>query len=808
VILDPESLAVRWYSQNLERIIGFDSTTNPGFYTQNPLVITHLIRLEFPHSSWIDIARQIEDHERLTVACTSTAPGTNVRLLATVHRGRDGLVIDLEPAGVPVLHNLHRLLETVLSSGSVDTLCQRVADTLQRSTGVDRVAILRTHAGGDHEVVAESCGDDQESSTRTGADWIDVASRFSGAGTRRSTALFDRRAVAVPLIATEQATHRHEPDLSSSALQVDANSAGRWTRDSAVRAAFVVAVHRESQPWGLIVFSHGSPLALHPADRALVETVAIAVGGQIRSLERQQWLDEAIAARARSETERNHTTRWVVEALDHLSEAVISFDLEGRVLSINRRMQELVQTTHGQTLIPGASVHEVDDKDELALLNRWLSDVPSQDLSPIEITRHDDAGLAHHYVCIARPVGLDPITAIVVTVRDVTEERNLQQKERALENRLMQAQQMEGLAVLAGGVAHDFNNLLVSIRCNAELVVSDARGLDEDMREALQDVIAASEVASDLTRQLLAYAGRGRGSVRRLDLVSLIRQLKPLARVASHRMEPLFECDETRVLITADPTQIRQIVLNVLVNAMEAVHPTEGRITVRVRRTHVAGLDRAALHFDAFKREESLAAIEIQDNGCGMDADTMARVLEPFFSTRFTGRGLGLAAVVGAVRVHNGGIAIASAPGEGTTMTIYLPALSAMESSEHLAAVTGSKHVILLGPVEELGDMASALEASVGVQTSILQSIQDVVNSRDALGAALKAAVIHHNSEMGRDLRAAQFLRTQSPDLMIIQLGGEREPVSGVVSVVMEKWSPAAVVRIVQERLNLERRLT
>ena len=72
VILDPESLAVRWYSQNLERIIGFDSTTNPGFYTQNPLAITHLIRLEFPHSSWIDIARQIEDHERLTVACTSS----------------------------------------------------------------------------------------------------------------------------------------------------------------------------------------------------------------------------------------------------------------------------------------------------------------------------------------------------------------------------------------------------------------------------------------------------------------------------------------------------------------------------------------------------------------------------------------------------------------------------------------------------------------------------------------------------------------------------------------------------------------
>lgn len=276
---------------------------------------------------------------------------------------------------------------------------------------------------------------------------------------------------------------------------------------------------------------------------------------------------------------------------------------------------------------------------------------------------------------------------------------------RRLEERLRQAAKLESVGLLAGGVAHDFNNLLTGVLGNATLAF-DTIPQANPARPLLESVIKATERAADLTRQLLAYAGKGRFIVQPVDVSDLIREIAQLIRTSIPRSVQV-EVDLAPDLppVEADATQLQQLVMNLVINGAEAIGERNGSVRITTARQNV---DEAWLRTSDVAGEigpGEYVHIEVQDTGCGMDADTRKRIFDPFFTTKFTGRGLGLAAVLGIVRGHKGAIKVYSAPGRGSTFKIILPAAQAARPAKPAVAETpplGGSGTILVVDDEEV----------------------------------------------------------------------------------------------------------
>jgi PAS domain S-box-containing protein len=256
----------------------------------------------------------------------------------------------------------------------------------------------------------------------------------------------------------------------------------------------------------------------------------------------------------------------------------------------------------------------------------------------------------------------------VATAADVTERRSLELK-------IQHAQKLESLAVLAGGIAHDFNNLLVAILGNVGLALMTVSA-ESPLVPTLEDIQTAATRAADLTRQMLAYSGKGRFLVQVLSVNRIIEEISHLlSSVVSKRATIRFQLDPTIPEVKADATQLRQIVMNLITNASDALEDKEGIITVTTG-TLVADrkyLDTTFLNEDL--RDGEYVYLEVADTGIGMDKSTQERIFDPFFSTKFTGRGLGLAAVLGILREHHGAVKVYSEVGRGTTFRVLLPAV-------------------------------------------------------------------------------------------------------------------------------------
>ncbi len=322
--------------------------------------------------------------------------------------------------------------------------------------------------------------------------------------------------------------------------------------------------------------------------------------------------------------------RWLRALLEAVPGAAAEVDAAGRIVACNRRFAALC----------GAI--------EADLAGKPLSSLALPDSVRLE----------------RRPLP-PPVEGELV----VAEERRLDEER---ERKLREAQRMESLSVLAGGVAHDFNNLLTGIIGYASLArreTTSAAGLDY-----LDRVLQSAQRAAELCAQMLAYSGRGRFVVEPLDLSQAVRDLAaPLQASGSRQATLSLELADGLPPVLADAAQLRQVVLNLVQNASEALGERAGSITVR---TGQAWRDRAALSgacVDDDLPEGEYVFIEAADTGCGMDAETRRRAFEPFFTTKFTGRGLGLAAVLGVVRGHRGAIELTTAPGLGTTMRVWFP---------------------------------------------------------------------------------------------------------------------------------------
>jgi len=260
-------------------------------------------------------------------------------------------------------------------------------------------------------------------------------------------------------------------------------------------------------------------------------------------------------------------------------------------------------------------------------------------------------------------------------VQDLTEIRRAEQERRRLEQQVMQSQKLESLGVLAGGIAHDFNNLLTSVLGNADLALTELAPTNP-ARPYLEDIETVSRRAADLCRQMLAYSGRGRFVVQPISLNELVREMGHLLSVSiSKKVVIKYNFFPDLPSVKADATQLRQVVMNLITNASEAIAEVSGVVTLS---TGVMDCDdeylKGAVDDNEIHPSGQYVYVEVSDTGCGMDTETLNRIFDPFFTTKFTGRGLGLAAVLGIVRGHKGAVRVYSEKGRGTTFKIMLPA--------------------------------------------------------------------------------------------------------------------------------------
>ncbi|MFN8488151.1 MAG: response regulator [Caldilineaceae bacterium] len=384
---------------------------------------------------------------------------------------------------------------------------------------------------------------------------------------------------------------------------------------------------------------------------------------------------------------------------------------------------------------------------------------------------HRKTGMLRDYEGRVFPCGEDEVQVIL---RDVTDEKV--QKER-----WHQAQKLESLGVLAGGIAHDFNNLLTGMLSQSSLAKFKlARGLPA--LEHIEKTVTAAERAADLTRQLLAYAGKGKFQIIALDLNQVLRETVGLLEAAlPNRATLQLQLTEPLPLIEADHGQIQQVAMNLVINAAEALGENGGYVRLITKVEQVTAANHANPYLGAPLPPGDYVALQVADNGVGMDQATMQRIFDPFFSTKAHGHGLGLAATLGIIRTHHGGIQVETQPGVGTKFTVLLPAtpLPAVApggAGQATVSVVADKQLVLVIDDEpSIREAISDILATEGVQVCVAAS-----------GEAGIAAFRQQHHQIGlilldmkmpglSGIETFQALRAIDPSLKVILSSGYHE---------------------------------
>jgi two-component system, cell cycle sensor histidine kinase and response regulator CckA len=272
------------------------------------------------------------------------------------------------------------------------------------------------------------------------------------------------------------------------------------------------------------------------------------------------------------------------------------------------------------------------------------------------------------------PDGNGQTTFIVVEIHDVTDRKRAEDEKLEMQQRLLHGQKLESLGVLAGGIAHDFNNLLSAIVGHLDVAMLSLPS-GSPVRSNLEQSMLAARRAAALTRELLAYAGKGQFLVTQVDLSDLVEQNSHLLRTCIPNTISL-DLGLARDLptIETDAAQLQQVVMNILMNAAEAVGEQPGAVSLTTGAVFCDDAELSKSRVEAKPHAGQFVYVEVSDTGCGMDAETQRCLFDPFFSTKFAGRGLGMSAVLGIVRAHHGAIFVSSAMGRGTTVRVLFPA--------------------------------------------------------------------------------------------------------------------------------------
>ena len=516
------------------------------------------------------------------------------------------------------------------------------------------------------------------------------------------------------------------------------------------------------------------------ASSAAFEELRVAVEElRVAEEELRQQNEDLTVAHANVAEER----RRYQHLFQYAPDAYLLTDLTGIIREANHSAAHLLGVQPrflvGKTLV---SFVAPEDRPRLrSEIGRWQSEPAAKS---IELRLHPRGGKtldASLTLSVARGGPRDKAFGVRWLVRDISahhrlthelrlREETARREAEASEAHAYHVQKLESIGVLAGGIAHDFNNLLHVVLGNADLARLHVPG-ESPAREHLDEVVRATLQAAELTQQLLAYSGRGAVESCQLDLSREVREMATLLRTAISKQATL-EWDLAAELppVTADPTQIRQIVMNLITNASDALG--EGAGTITLRTGGVESPDSAA--------EPPVSVfLEVSDTGCGMDSGTLQRIFDPFFSTKFSGRGLGLAAVMGIVESHQGHVRIRTAPDEGTTFRVVLPAVAgeADVAPRRLSGAgwCGRGTVLVVEDEDGVREVVGRMLERLGFHVITAVDGQDALHVLGEHDGEVTAVLLDLSMPRMGGAETVRLIRQRSPELPVVLMSGYTE---------------------------------
>lgn len=392
--------------------------------------------------------------------------------------------------------------------------------------------------------------------------------------------------------------------------------------------------------------------------------------------------------------------------------------------------------------------------------------------------------------------------------RDVSNEKKEREK-------LEHTQRLESLGVLAGGIAHDFNNLLTAILGNAALARNRLEHTSP-LHTMLDNIEKSSERAAALCKQMLAYSGKGKFIVEPINLTELIEEMVNLLEVSIQKNVVMrLELSQQLLPIEGDVAQMQQVIMNMVINASEAIENKSGIITIY---TGVVDVDKNYLETTYLNNDVQpgrYVTMEISDTGCGMDADTMSHIFDPFFTTKFTGRGLGMSAILGIIRGHHGAIKVYSEKGKGTSFKILLPCLDVVQASvsevndPKILEQKGSGTILIVDDEETIRATASMMLEEIGFDVLTAKDGLEGVEVFEKHQGEIRAVLLDMTMPKMNGEEVFRKIRGIQPDVKVILSSGynqqdatNRFAGKGLAGFIQKPYMPSKLQKILLDILS------
>ncbi|MEM8684276.1 MAG: PAS domain S-box protein [Pseudomonadota bacterium] len=421
---------------------------------------------------------------------------------------------------------------------------------------------------------------------------------------------------------------------------------------------------------------------------------------------------------------------------------------EGRFLQVNDGLRSMLGYTDSEfvELTFMDITHPSDASGNLAMAKSLLSgEITMMTIEKRFVTRDGETLPCLLSTSLIRDETDEPLY-YVSHIRDMSAEKHLERERQRHQLQMQQAQKLESLGVLAGGIAHDFNNLLMGIIGNAQIAMLGLGG-QKKAKEPMDRVIEGSKRAAELCEQLLAYAGRGKFAVKQLDLGELVLEMGRLLDVAATRKTRIdYRLPDKPLSIVGDGTQIRQVVMNLITNAADAVADHGGEITIEASERSLSQQDLSDYQLGNDIQPGDFAILSVSDDGVGMDEATIRRIFDPFFTTKKKGRGLGLAAVLGIIKSHDGAVEVRSEEGRGTRFTIALPLAAIDDACD--GDVTSPQQpmtdatVLFVDDDQSIRDLAKGLLGHAGYEVMLAKDGVDALQRFKDQRAEIDAVIL------------------------------------------------------------------
>ena len=526
-----------------------------------------------------------------------------------------------------------------------------------------------------------------------------------------------------------------------------------------------------------------------------------------------------------SEADKRRTEEQYASIFIHAHVMVMTTDSLGRIQAVNPAAERLLG--RNEQGLMGVDVTSLVDESSRPILKQQLEEaIGSTQTITQRVQLLDATG-----TCVPHEVSCWTTQSIEGARshwiwRDISERLRIEQQKSEMEQRMLSMQKMESLGVLAGGIAHDFNNLLTIIVGNATFLQASSKiGVEE--RQCMCSIQEASSRAAELTQQMLAYAGRGRFDVRVIDVTKMIAEMSSLLVASVSKNLPIdFKLPPRISGVKADATQFKQILMNLVRNASEAMEGQSGVITVQCYEVAELPLNEPACHILNFSNSAMpnsatcFVCLEVIDEGIGIEETVLTSIFDPFFTTKFSGRGLGLSVVLGIVKNHQGCVFVQSRKGVGTCIRIYLPGCSetaTLLSTPHFIkrSFDQNPHIIVVDDEPSILRVISKTLEPLGIQVTACSSGEEVIslladpsNRCDCLISDLTMPNMN-----GFELcKATRDLRHELPIILCtgysVDLAESAIEAPGVRAILQKPFRAAELCRVVQEVLTQRRSST